>query len=69
MLKHLLLMKAAFWMLIIGAVVLLLPQPAWPRWAGWLALGAGLALVAGSVTLGIRRGSVPPGDASGSSKP
>jgi hypothetical protein len=68
-LKHLLLIKAAFWMLIIGAAVLLLPQPVWPRWAGWLTLGAGLALVAGSVMLAIRRGAAPPGDASGSPEP
>jgi hypothetical protein len=52
MMKRMLLAKVAFWLIVLGAAVLLLPEARWPRWTGWVLLGTGtilgpLALLAG----------------------
>jgi hypothetical protein len=52
MLKRILLTKVAFWLIIIGAAILLMPQARPPHWLGWLLLVAGtilgpMALLAG----------------------
>jgi len=52
MLKRILLTKVAFWLIVIGAAILLLPQASPPRWLGWILLIGGtvlgpLALLAG----------------------
>jgi hypothetical protein len=43
-LKSALLGKAAFWLIVIGSLALLAPQPAWPEWLARMVLSAGIAL-------------------------
>ncbi|MEW8505414.1 MAG: hypothetical protein AB2598_01815 [Candidatus Thiodiazotropha sp.] len=49
--KFALLGKIAFWLIVIGALALLTPQPAWPEWLARMILSAGIAL--GLTTLGV----------------
>ncbi|MEW8585132.1 MAG: hypothetical protein AB2531_05155 [Candidatus Thiodiazotropha sp.] len=49
--KSALLGKIAFWLIVIGALALLTPQPAWPEWLVRMVLSAGIAL--GVTTLGL----------------
>jgi hypothetical protein len=50
-LKFALLGKISFWLIVIGALALLTPQPAWPEWLARMVLSAGIAL--GLTTLGV----------------
>ncbi|MES9990962.1 MAG: hypothetical protein ABW098_03355 [Candidatus Thiodiazotropha sp.] len=50
-LKFALLGKIAFWLIVVGAIALLTPQPAWPEWLARMVLSTGIAL--GVTTLGI----------------
>jgi hypothetical protein len=52
LLKTALLGKLAFWLIVIGALALMTPQPAWPEWLARMALSTGIAL--GIVTLGVK---------------
>jgi hypothetical protein len=65
MVKRVVMAKVSFWLVVIGALVLVLPNPAWPRWAGWAALVVGAilgpaALLAGRRAAPPRRGKSPP---------
>ncbi len=59
--RWLLLSKIAFWLIVIGTVALVTPNPAWPEWLARMVLATGVAL--GLTTLGVRffkgRGSGP----------
>jgi hypothetical protein len=59
MLKRILLTKVAFWLVVIGAAVLLLPHAAWPRWVGWVLLIAGAVLAPVALLAGPRSRSGP----------
>jgi hypothetical protein len=50
-LKSALLGKVSFWLIAIGSLALLTPQPAWPEWLARMILSAGIAL--GVTTLGV----------------
>jgi hypothetical protein len=50
-LKSALLGKISFWLIVIGSLALLTPQPAWPEWLARMILSAGIAL--GVTTLGV----------------
>jgi hypothetical protein len=50
-LKSALLGKISFWLIVIGSLALLTPQPAWPEWLARMILSAGIAL--GLTTLGV----------------
>ena len=39
------LLKASIWLMVIGAVALVTPKPAWPAWAAWVALIGGAILI------------------------
>lgn len=39
-----LLIKVAFWLVIIGVFALLAPNPAWPEWLARMTLSTGIAL-------------------------
>jgi len=39
-----LLIKVAFWLVVIGAFALLAPNPAWPEWLARMTLSTGIAL-------------------------
>ncbi len=39
-----LLIKIAFWLVVIGAFALLTPDPAWPEWLARMTLSTGIAL-------------------------
>ncbi len=48
--RWMLLAKVAFWMIIIGVVALVTPNPAWPSWVGGTVLGIGILMaVVGAV--------------------
>lgn len=50
--RDLLLAKVAFWLVVVGTVALVTPDPAWPEWLARMVLSAGIAL---AVThLGVR---------------
>ncbi|MGD8913185.1 MAG: hypothetical protein PVI97_11465 [Candidatus Thiodiazotropha sp.] len=49
--KSALLGKISFWLIVIGSLALLTPQPAWPEWLARMILSAGIAL--GLTTLGV----------------
>ena len=51
MLKSALLGKLAFWLIIIGSMALMAPQPAWPEWLARMVLSTGIAL--GITTIGL----------------
>lgn len=42
--RNSLLIKIAFWLVVIGAFALLTPNPAWPEWLARMALSTGIAL-------------------------
>jgi Na+/proline symporter len=50
-LKSALLGKISFWLIVIGSLALLTPQPAWPEWLARMILSSGIAL--GVTTLGV----------------
>ena len=50
--RWLLLSKISFWLIIIGTVALVTPNPAWPEWLARMVLATGVAL--GLTTLGVR---------------
>ena len=50
-LKSALLAKISFWLIIIGSMALLTPEPAWPEWLARMLLSAGVAL--GVTTIGV----------------
>jgi hypothetical protein len=52
LLKTALLGKLAFWLMLIGVLALMAPQPAWPEWLARMVLSTGIAL--GIVTLGVK---------------
>jgi len=39
-----LLIKIAFWLVVIGAFALVTPNPAWPEWLARMTLSTGIAL-------------------------
>jgi hypothetical protein len=43
-LKSALLGKIAFWLMVIGSLAQLTPQPAWPEWLARMVLSTGIAL-------------------------
>ena len=45
--------KIAFWLIALGSLALIAPNPAWPKWLAQMALATGIAL--GITTLGVRR--------------
>ena len=54
-----LLMKVSFWLIVIGGMALLTPNPAWPEWLSRMVLSTGIALVITTIGLQIwnsRRG-------------
>ncbi|MEJ2610471.1 MAG: hypothetical protein P8179_10365 [Candidatus Thiodiazotropha sp.] len=51
MLKSALLGKLAFWLVIVGGMALIVPQPAWPEWLARMVLSTGIAL--GVTTIGL----------------
>jgi hypothetical protein len=51
LLKSALLGKIAFWLIVIGVVALITPQPAWPEWLARMLIAAGVAL--GLTTIGV----------------
>ncbi len=44
MLQSALLGKLAFWLIVIGTIALITPQPAWPEWLARMVLSTGIAL-------------------------
>ena len=50
--RWLLLSKVSFWLIIIGTVALVTPNPAWPEWLARMVLATGIAL--GLTTMGVR---------------
>ena len=42
--RNSLLIKIAFWLVVIGAFALLTPNPAWPEWLARMTLSSGIAL-------------------------
>jgi Zn-dependent protease len=52
-----LLLKVAFWLMVVGAVALVTPNPAWPAWAGWSAIVGGAVLIPVGLLYGGRRAS------------
>jgi hypothetical protein len=50
-LKSALLGKIAFWLIVIGSLALMTPQPAWPEWLARMVLSSGIAL--GLTALGV----------------
>ncbi len=44
MLQTALLGKLAFWLIVIGTIALITPQPAWPEWLARMVLSTGIAL-------------------------
>ena len=42
--RNSLLMKIAFWLVVIGAFALVTPNPAWPEWLARMTLSTGIAL-------------------------
>lgn len=52
-----LLIKLAFWLMVVGAVALVTPNPAWPAWAGWSAIVGGAVLIPLGLLYGGRRNS------------
>ena len=60
--RSLLLSKVSFWLIVIGAVALVTPNPAWPEWLARMVLSTGIALGVTHLGLGIwrrRRGERP----------
>jgi Zn-dependent protease len=51
------LLKVAFWLMVVGAVALVTPNPAWPAWAGWSAIVGGAVLIPVGLLYGGRRAS------------
>lgn len=57
-----LLIKISFWLVVIGGIALVTPNPAWPEWLSRMVLSSGIALAI--TTLGVqwwknRRGGGP----------
>ena len=50
--RWLLLGKVSIWLIIIGTVALVTPNPAWPEWLARMVLATGFAL--GLTTVGVR---------------
>lgn len=44
--------KIAFWLVVIGVLALIAPDPAWPEWLAQMAIATGVAL--GITTFGVR---------------
>ena len=42
--RNSLLIKIAFWLVVIGLFALLTPNPAWPEWLARMTLSSGIAL-------------------------
>lgn len=42
--RNALLMKIAFWLVVIGAFALMTPNPAWPEWLARMTFSTGIAL-------------------------
>ena len=42
--KTALLIKISFWLVVIGLIALITPNPAWPEWFARMVLSSGLAL-------------------------
>ena len=42
--RNSLLIKIAFWLVVIGAFALVAPNPAWPEWLARMTLSSGIAL-------------------------
>ncbi|KRT58297.1 hypothetical protein [Candidatus Endoriftia persephone] len=50
--RNALLIKVAFWLVLIGMAALLAPSPAWPEWLARMVLSTGVAL--GLTAVGIK---------------
>jgi len=51
-----LLLKIAFWMVLVGTAALLAPNPAWPEWVARMVISAGVGLaVAGLAAPAVKR--------------
>ena len=68
-LTRIFLAKASFWMIIIGAVALVTPHPAWPAWAGWTAVLTGAVLIPVGLLFGARSKKGDEGDRGRSAGP
>lgn len=55
MLKSALLGKLAFWLIVIGTIALITPQPAWPEWFARMVLSTGIALGITTILVGVWR--------------
>ncbi len=55
MLKSALLGKLAFWLIVIGTLALITPQPAWPEWLARMVLSTGIALGITTILVGVWR--------------
>lgn len=56
-----LLLKVAFWLVIIGLAALLTPNPAWPEWLSRFVLSLGIALGVAALALPlVKRGKKAP---------
>lgn len=42
--RNSLLIKIAFWLVVIGAFALVTPNPAWPEWLARMTISTGIAL-------------------------
>ncbi|MCU0935958.1 MAG: hypothetical protein MUF66_07770 [Gammaproteobacteria bacterium] len=51
------LLKLSFWLMVVGAVALVTPNPAWPAWAGWSAVIGGAVVIPLGLLYGGRRAS------------
>lgn len=49
-----LLLKISFWLIVIGLIALVTPQPAWPEWLARMTLSTGLALAITTVVVRFR---------------
>ena len=51
-----LLLKIAFWMVLVGVAALLAPNPAWPEWVARMVISTGVGLaVAGLAAPAVKR--------------
>ena len=58
-----LLFKVAFWLILIGILALIAPNPAWPEWLARMVLSTGIALVVtGLVMPYLKRNKKKPDD-------
>ena len=45
--------KVAFWLIVIGVVALITPNPAWPEWFARMVLSSGIALGVTLIVVGV----------------